>query len=188
MGPISASLRPRKTASFKEILQHWRAGASPASRDRGAKFKSGGQRFSLKSEGFFWPKSQIFRPKAGDLQKKRSSPKSEGFFWPKSQIFRPKAGDLQKVKRKKVLTKIRRLFLAEIASFNVFSAEKHQLLPPKKIPWGARKKIRGAKTKIGGALPLLPPRWRRACWPVFGNTVFDSSVARGGGGVIVYSP
>ena len=66
----------------------------------GAKLKSGGQRFSPKCEGFFWPKSQIFRPKAaGDLQKrKRSSPKSEGFFWLKSQIFRSKAGDLQKKK------------------------------------------------------------------------------------------
>ena len=51
------------------------------------------------------------------------------------------------------------LFLAEIANVNVLSAQKHQLLPPKKIPWGARKKIGGAKTKIGGA---LPPRWQRA--------------------------
>ena len=36
----------------------------------------------------FLAKSQIFRPNAGDLrEKKRSSPKSEGFFWPKSQIL-----------------------------------------------------------------------------------------------------
>ena len=53
----------------------------------GAKLKSGGQTFSPKCEGFFWPKSQIFRPKAGDLQKK------------------------------KVFAEIRRLFRAEIANF-----------------------------------------------------------------------
>ena len=46
-------------------------GASPALRDQGAKLKSGEQRFSPKCEGFFWPKSQIFRPKAGDLQKNK---------------------------------------------------------------------------------------------------------------------
>ena len=112
-------------------------------------------------------------------KKKRSSPTYEGFFWPKSQIFRPKAGDLQKKKKKglrrnhkfsdkkqviskkkKVFAEIRRLFLAEIANFNVFSAQKHQLLP-KKIPWGGKKKIGGAKTKIGGAKTkiggALPP-------------------------------
>ena len=50
--------------------------------------KNNNKGFSPRSEGFFWPKSQIFRSKAGDLQKKiRSSPKSEGFFWPKSQIL-----------------------------------------------------------------------------------------------------
>ena len=61
-------------------------------------------------------------------------------FWPKSQIFRPKAGDLQK---KKVF--------AEIANFNVFCAQKHQILPSTKILWGARKKNRG------GIAPLPPP-------------------------------
>ena len=57
-------------------------------------------------------------------KKKRSLPKSEGFFWPKSQIFRPKAGDFQK---KKVFAEILRLFLAKIANSNVFSAQNHQL-------------------------------------------------------------
>ena len=112
------------------------AGASPASRDRGggAKFKSGGQRFSPAE--FFWLKSQIFPPKAVDLQKK------------------------------KVFAEIRRLFLAEIAIFNVFSAQKQQLLPPKKIPWGARKKSRGGgKNENQGGIAPLPPRWRRA-WMV----------------------
>ena len=62
--------------------------------------RSGGQNLNQggKGEGFFWPKSQIFRPKTGDLQKKKSSPKSEGFL-----------GDLLK-KKKKVFAEIRRLF------------------------------------------------------------------------------
>ena len=85
----------------------------------GAKLKSGGQRFSPKCEGFFWPKTQIFRPKAGEL-------------------------------KKKVFAEIRRLFLAEIANFNVFSTQKHQLLPPKKYRGGARKKSKGQKRKSGG--------------------------------------
>ena len=52
------------------------AGVSPASRDRGegAKLKSGGQRFSPKSEGFFWPKSQILT---------FFSPKNTNFLLPK---------------------------------------------------------------------------------------------------------
>ena len=37
----------------------------------GAKLKSGEQRLSPKSEGFFWPKSEFFRQKAGDLQIKK---------------------------------------------------------------------------------------------------------------------
>ena len=45
------------------------------------------KRSSPNSEGFFWPKSQIFRPCAGDLQKKKYSPKSKGFLWLKSQIL-----------------------------------------------------------------------------------------------------
>ena len=59
--------------------------------------------------------------------------------------------------KKKVFAEIRRLFLAEIANFNVFSAPKHQLLPPKKTPWGARKKSGGQKQKSRGHCPLCPP-------------------------------
>ena len=103
------------------FIFYWDSRASPASRDRGGKIQIRGANFLPKCEGFFWPKSQIFRPKAS--------------------------------KKKKVFAEIRRLFLAEIANSNVFSAQKHQL---KKIPWGARK-------KSGGIAPL-PPRWRRACW------------------------
>ena len=109
-------------------------GASPASRDRGgAKLKSWGQRFS---------------------------PKCKGFFWPKSQIFLPKAGDLQIKKKKKVFAEIRRLFLAEIANFNVFSAQIHQLFSPKKIPWETRKKSGGggAKTKMATRLDKSPQK------------------------------
>ena len=46
-------------------------GVASFARSGGAKLNSGGQRSSPKSEGFFWPKSQIFRSKAGDLQKKK---------------------------------------------------------------------------------------------------------------------
>ena len=88
----------------------------------GAKLKSGGQRFSPKGEGFFWPKSQIFRPKADDLQKK------------------------------KVFVEIRRLFLPDIANFNVFSAQKHQLHPPRKIPWGGQEKNRAGKNGNRGGI------------------------------------
>ena len=79
--------------------------------------------------------------------------------------------------KKKVFAQIRRVFLAEMVNLNVFSAQKHQLLPPKKIQWGGKKKIGGAKTKIGGAKmkigghsPPLPPRWRRA-WVVVMKSV-----------------
>ena len=98
----------------------------------GGKLKSGGQRFSPKSERFFWPKSQIFRPKAGDLKKKNL----------------------------KVFAEIRTLFLAEITNFpptntNFFVPKKYRG-GQEKIGGG------GAKTKIGGALPPCSPRWRRA--------------------------
>ena len=81
----------------------------------------------------------------------RFSPKCEGFFWPKSQIFRPKAGDLQN-KIKKGLRRNPKAFSGEIANFNVFSAQKHQLLPPKKYRGGARKK------SGGGIAPPLATR------------------------------
>ena len=101
-----------------------------------------------KSESFFWPKSQIFRPNAGDLQKiKRSLPRSEGFFWLKLTNFPTKSRwspKKKKKKKKKGLREIRRLFLAEITNFNVFSAQKKQLLPPKKNTG------EGGKKRIGG--------------------------------------
>ena len=94
-------------------------GASPASRDRGGKC------FSRFPEAFSGRNFNVF--------------------------FRPKPGDLQKKKK---------LFLMEITNFNVFSGQKKQLLPKKYR--GGQEINRGAKTKIGGALPPLPPRWRRA--------------------------
>ena len=63
----------------------------------------------------------------------------------------------QVISKKKVFAEIRRLFLAEIANFNVFSAQKQQLLPPKKYRGEGAKKIGGAKTKIGGHCPPAPP-------------------------------
>ena len=95
------------------------------------------KRSSPKSEAFFRPESQIYRPKACNLKKKRSSPKSEAFFWPKSQIFRPKADDLQK----KGLRRNPKPFSGRNCKF---TDQKHQL---KKIPWGARKKSGGQKRK-----------------------------------------
>ena len=52
----------------------------------------------------------FFRPKLGDLQKKK--------------VFRPKLGDLKKKKKKKkVFAKIQCEFSAEIQNSNVFSAQ-----------------------------------------------------------------
>ena len=81
-----------------------KAGASPASRDRGSKIKIRGAKIFAE---FFWPKSHVISKKKKGLRrnpmafsdrnckfsdqkqviskKKRSSPKSEGFFWPKLQ-------------------------------------------------------------------------------------------------------
>ena len=70
--------------------------------------------------------------------------------------FPPKAGDLKK-KKKKVFAEIRRLFQAEIANFNVFSAQKPQLLPPKKYCGGARKKSGGKNENRGGIAPPAHP-------------------------------
>ena len=67
----------------------------------------------------------FFRPKLGDLQKKKLRvifrPKFKGFFCPKS-------GDLQK---KKVFAKIQSDFSAEIRNSKVFSAQ-HQVISKKK--------------------------------------------------------
>ena len=116
----------RKGLSTNHHFSVAASGASPASRDRV------GQNLNQGRKGF------------------RRNPKA---FSGRNHKFSAQKQVISK--KKKAFAKIRRLFLAEIASFNVFSAEKHQLLPPKKIPWGGKKKIGGEKTKIGGALP--PP-------------------------------
>ena len=92
----------------------------------GAKFKSGGQRSSPKSEGFFWPKSQIFFPKTGDLEKKKVFAEIRVFFWPKLQVL------------------------------TFFPPKNINFFLPKKFRGGARKKAGGARRKIGGALPPPP--------------------------------
>ena len=92
--------------------------------------------------------------------KKRSSPKSGGFFWPKSQIFRPKAV----ISKKKVFAEIRVFFLAEIANFNVFSAQNTNFLLPKKYRGGARKKNRGGKNENRGGIASCPPAGDAPAW------------------------
>ena len=62
-------------------------GASPASRDRGSKIKIRRAKVFAEMRRLFLAEITNFPTKSGDLQKKRSSPKSEGFFWPKSQIL-----------------------------------------------------------------------------------------------------
>ena len=102
------------------------AGVSPASRDREGKIKiRGAQDFRRKAKVFsdrnhkFSDQKQVISKK-----KKRSSPKSEGFFWPKSQI----------------------LTFFPPQNTNFFQ----------KNTVGGKKKIEGAKTKIGGRSPLPP--------------------------------
>ena len=76
-------------------------GASQTSRDRGRgqNLNQGGKGLHQNPKAFsgqnhkFSAQKQVISEK-----KKRSSPKSEGIFWPKSQIFRPKTGDLPQKK------------------------------------------------------------------------------------------
>ena len=85
----------------------------------------------------------------------RQNPKA---FSGRNHKFSDQKQVISKIKlKKKVFAEIRKLFLPDIANFNVFSAQKHQLLPPKKIPWGARKKSGGQKRKSGGHCPPAPP-------------------------------
>ena len=73
-----------------------KSGASPASRDRGGKIKIRGKGFRRFPKAFSGRNYKFSDQKQMISKKKKSSPKSEGFFWPKSQIIRLKAGDLQK--------------------------------------------------------------------------------------------
>ena len=113
-----------------------------------------------KSKGIFWPKSQIFRPKTGDLQKqnkKRSPPKSEGIFWPKSQIFHPKTGELQK---KRSSPKSDGIFWPTSQILTFFPPKNINIFLPKNFRGGTRKKSGGQKRKSGEHCP----RWQRACF------------------------
>ena len=122
-------------------------------------------------------------------KKKRSSLKLQGIFRPKSEIFRPKTGDLQK---KKVFTEIAREFPAEIGNSSGFSGQKQVLSKQKRSSSQKRYKIwcqstkntnldldlryrspepvtffgaqsslgRGTCTQLGGAAAVCPP-WSR---------------------------
>ena len=83
----------------------------------------------------------FFRPKSGDLQKKRSSPKFRVIFRPNptfKAFFRPKLGDLQK---KRSSPKFRVIFRPK--------SEIQRFFPPK-IRWSPKKKKKKKKvfTKI----------------------------------------
>ena len=100
----------------------------------------------------------FFRPKLGDLQKKRSSPKFRVIFWPNSEIqsfFPPK---------KKVFAKIQSDFLAGIRNSKLFSAQ-NKVISKKKKKKGLRqncgcyfvqfrkfRRLRGGCFRIGGAI------------------------------------
>ena len=79
--------------------------------------------------------NKIFRPKAGDLQKKkkRSSPKSEGFFWPKSQIL------------------------------TFFPPKNSNFFLPKITVGGQKKNWGGKNENRGGIAPPAPPLATRLC-------------------------
>ena len=81
------------------------------------------------------------------------------------RFFRPKSGDLQKKKKKMVFAKIQRDFSAEIQNSNVFSAQNQVISKKKKKKKGLRqnsgqfffqlrmfKRLRGALFEWGGGL------------------------------------
>ena len=93
-------------------LQLWEIGEGKAE-IRGAKLKT-----SVELDPnflYFWfGFRQIFSKNQVISKNPKASPKSEGFFWPKSEIYTFfSAKNRWSPKKKKVLAKIRRLFLAE---------------------------------------------------------------------------
>ena len=78
-------------------------------------------------------------------------------------FFRPKAGDLQK-KKKKDFRRNPKAFSDGNHKFQpFFPATKSNFFLPKKYR-GGQEINRGSKNENRGALPSLPPRWRRACY------------------------
>ena len=98
------------------------AGASLASRDPGGKIKIRRAKVFAEMQRLFLAKSQIFRPKAGDLQT-----------------------------NKKKIRRNTKAFSGRNRKFYRFFRPKYQLLPPKKIPWGGRKKSGGHCPPAGDA-------------------------------------
>ena len=98
-----------------------------------ARSGGGGQNLNQGGKGFcqnpkaFSGRNHKFSAQKQVISKKKSSPKSEGIFWPKSQIL------------------------------TFFPPKNNNFFLPKKFCGGQEKSRRGAKTKIGGALPPCPP-------------------------------
>ena len=76
---------------------------------------------------------------------------------------------ISKQKKKKVFAGIRTLFLAEIANFNVFSAQKHPTSSSQENTVRGKKKNQGGKNENRGEIAPPAPCWRRAC---LGGTIF----------------
>ena len=99
-------------------------------------------------------------------KKKRFSPKSEGFFWPKSQIFRPKPGDLQKIQKNKTkgLRRNPKAFSDVNHKFQrFFRPKKKTTSSSQKNTVGVQEINLGGKNENRGSIAPVPPRWRRAC-------------------------
>ena len=125
-------------------------GASPASRDRGGKIKIKGAKVFAE---FFWPKSQLISKKIIIIKGFRRDPKA---FSDRNRKF----SDQKQVisKKNKVFAEIRRLFLAEIANFNVFFRPIRATSSSQKIPLGGQEKNwEGKYENRGGIASPAPP-------------------------------
>ena len=113
----------------------------------------------------------MFRPKTGDLhKKKRSSPYLQGIFSGRNQKFkrflRPISGVLRK---KKVFSKFARDFSAEIGNSSGFSGRKQMLYKKRKKNGLHPKNIMKC-----GVSPQDTPIWASICTPVAPSLLISS--------------